>query len=373
MKLTQVKIGEVAEINPRVPKELVADTDRDVDFIPMAQLSEQGFVTPNGTRKLGEVIKGYNYFENGDVLVAKITPCMENGKAAYVRGLPQGVAFGSTEFLVIRPGKELDGRYLFYMIWNDNFRHIAERHMTGTAGQKRVSKDFLSRFPIPLPPIKEQKRIASILDKCHRIRGKRLLAVNKTKELLRSQFLSLVGDPFLNTLDWPSQTLFDLMDVRTGKLDANAAVEGGQYPFFTCSREDYAIDIHAFDCEALILSGNNASADYSVKFYSGKFNAYQRTYVLTLKNAKHSYPFFKQLLEYKLNEMKQNSRGTNTKYLTLEFFKRFELLVPSETVQKKYEIHANGNAKLSKKLSASLRKTNSLFDSLLQRAFKGQL
>jgi type I restriction enzyme S subunit len=121
MKTAQ--LGQITKINPRLPRELATQSSRTVHFVPMAELSEQGYVSPNGTRRLEEVTKGYTYFENGDVLVAKITPCMENGKAALVCGLEHQIAFGSTEFHVLRPTLEVDGKYLFYMVWNPVFRH----------------------------------------------------------------------------------------------------------------------------------------------------------------------------------------------------------------------------------------------------------
>ena len=173
---THKRISEVVEVNPRLPTELAKQQDRLVDFIPMAQLSEQGFVETNESRLLGDVLKGYTYFANGDVIVAKITPCMENGKAAFIDNLPHGIAFGSTEFHVLRPTPDVDGRYLFYMIWNPVFRCQAEGNMTGSAGQKRVPVKFFDRFSIPVPPLKEQRRIASILHKSDTIRRNHLLA-----------------------------------------------------------------------------------------------------------------------------------------------------------------------------------------------------
>ena len=164
-----------------------------------------------------------------------------------------------------------------------------------------------------------------------------------------------------------------VFNIRTGKLDSNAAVENGKYPFFTCSRENFKIDTYAFDCESLLLSGNNAAGDYSVKYYKGKFNAYQRTYVLELKNPKNTYSFFKQLLEYKLSEMKQGSRGTNTKYLTISFFERLDLFVPPADIQIQFEkisaaIHDN-----TKRKNDTQKEMGNLFNSLTQRAFRGEL
>jgi type I restriction enzyme, S subunit len=194
MKLKMKSISDVVDVNPRMPAGLSSETSRDVDFVPMANLSEQGVVSPNGARPLGEVVKGYTYFANGDVIVAKITPCMENGKAALVQNLPHEIAFGSTEFHVLRPGPEVDGRYLFYMVWNPVFRNTAQCNMTGSAGQKRVPAKFFDRFEVPLPPLSEQKRIADILDKADAIRRKRQDVLSQSHELRRSGLLEFTGD-----------------------------------------------------------------------------------------------------------------------------------------------------------------------------------
>ena len=223
MSVHFAKLGDLAEINPRVPKELAADASREVDFIPMSQLSEQGVIETNGSKLLGEVMKGYNYFANGDVIVAKITPCMENGKAAFVRDLPHGIAFGSTEFHVLRPGTQLDGRYLFYMLWNDAYRHIAKRNMTGTAGQKRVPKSFLERFTIPLPPLSEQKRIADILDKADAIRRKRQEAID-VFELLRASVFNGMFANRLRDTKWSNLSDY-LVELRYGT--SNKSGDGG--------------------------------------------------------------------------------------------------------------------------------------------------
>jgi len=127
---------------------------------------------------------------------------MENGKATLVDALPRQIGFGSTEFHVLRPGKHLHGRYLFYMLWNHLFRFSAVRNMTGTAGQKRVPADFLRRYKIPLPPLEEQKRIAAILDKADAIRKKRQRAIEMLDEFLRATFLDMFGDPITNPKGW---------------------------------------------------------------------------------------------------------------------------------------------------------------------------
>ena len=197
-----VALGSVAEINPRLPRGI--DESQQVSFLTMASVSEDGLILEEETRILGETKKGYTYFERGDVLIAKITPCFENGKAALVDQLKHQVGFGSTEFHVIRVHSDkLDARYLFYLVWSDLFRFYGGKSMTGAAGQKRVSSDFLKAFEIPLPPLPEQRRIAAILDKADAIRRKRQEAIRLTEDFLRSVFLDMFGDPVTNPKGWP--------------------------------------------------------------------------------------------------------------------------------------------------------------------------
>lgn len=132
--------------------------------VPMEAVSEYGEVSVGVQEAYGEIIAGLNLFENGDVLFAKITPCMENGKGAFVEHLPTPYAFGSTEFHVLRPAHRVDGRFLYYVTFNPIFRAWAEKNMHGAAGQQRVSARFLKYTRLPLPPLPEQKRIVAYLD-----------------------------------------------------------------------------------------------------------------------------------------------------------------------------------------------------------------
>lgn len=209
-----VPISSVAEVNPRMPRSLADNPTQPVSFVPMAAVSEDGYIAETVERSLAEVLKGYTYFKRGDVIVAKITPCVQNGKAAYTTNLPQEVGFGSTEFHVLRPGPKVDGRYLFHMIWSPQFRRTAEHNMTGTAGQQRVPTDFFERFKIPLPPLPEQRRIAAILDKADTMRRKRQQAIRLTKAFLRSAFLDMFGDPVKNDHKLPVREMIQIVDCK---------------------------------------------------------------------------------------------------------------------------------------------------------------
>ncbi len=115
-------------------------------------------------RTLSAVQGSYTYFANGDVLLAKITPCFENGKLGIASGLTNGVGFGSSEYIVMRPSACLTADFLYYFLLQDSFREVGAKNMTGTAGQKRVTKTYVESSGIPIPPLQEQERIVAILD-----------------------------------------------------------------------------------------------------------------------------------------------------------------------------------------------------------------
>lgn len=164
-------------------------------------------ITEYVERPYSEVARGYTPFSRGDVLVAKITPCFENGKMALVDKLPHNCGFGSTEFHVIRPQSGLDGRYLFHMLRGANVRKGGALRMKGAAGQKRVPSQFFANLQIPLPPLREQKRIAKILDQADALRAKRRKAIANLDTFLQSTFLDIFGDPLANPKGWKVKKL----------------------------------------------------------------------------------------------------------------------------------------------------------------------
>lgn len=152
------------EVNPpvRVPPGLQPDSD--VSFIPMQDVSDNGEWVVRQTRKLKEVQTGYTRFQDGDVLFAKITPCMENGKGAHAVGLKNGIGFGSTEFHVLRARQSADSRFIYHWSRFPQLRLAAEAVMIGSAGQQRVPASFFCSFRVPALSLQQQRRIAEILD-----------------------------------------------------------------------------------------------------------------------------------------------------------------------------------------------------------------
>jgi type I restriction enzyme, S subunit len=196
-----VPLADITQINPQLPKNV--NESQDVSFVAMSSVSEDGRILKQETRTLGDTKKGYTYFQRGDVLLAKITPCFENGKAALADNLEHPIGFGSTEFHVLRPiPQQLDAQYLFYMVWSDRFRFLGQKAMKGAAGQKRIPADFLKSFEIPLPPLDDQKRIAYLLGKVEGAIAHRKQHLQQLDDLLKSVFLEMFGDPVRNEKGW---------------------------------------------------------------------------------------------------------------------------------------------------------------------------
>ncbi len=158
-------LGAVAAVNPSRRK-LSGAMPREVSFVSMNDVSENGTIVRQQRRSFAEVSNGYTWFEEGDVLVAKITPCFENGKGALVPELLSEIGFGSTEFHVIRPHAGINASFLFHHTRTYEFRKRGELYMEGSAGQKRVPQDFIEKYKILLPPLRDQGRIASVLNHC---------------------------------------------------------------------------------------------------------------------------------------------------------------------------------------------------------------
>ena len=135
--------------------------------------------------------------------------------------------------------------------------------------------------------------------------------------------------------NWKTYKLGKVAKFQTGKLNSNAAIENGKYPFFTCSPTTLAIDDYAFDKEAILLAGNNAEGNFSIKYFKGKFNAYQRTYIIEAKNDICDIKFLFYALKICLRQFKQMSQGTSTKFLTAVILNNFEISLPGLEEQRR--------------------------------------
>lgn len=162
----KIQIKEVTSMNPKIPDRENISKQMEVQFLPMKLVEEIiNKIHLTEIRKYEDVLKGsYTPFINGDVIFAKVTPCMENGKIAIVDNLKNGIGFGSSEFHVLRAGDKVCNKFIFYYLVQDRFRHEAANEMTGAVGLRRVPKQFIENYFIPLPPLKDQQLIVDELE-----------------------------------------------------------------------------------------------------------------------------------------------------------------------------------------------------------------
>jgi type I restriction enzyme S subunit len=212
MTIPLVKIGDICDLNPKLPKSHQLTDADEVSFVPMAAVSELSCAVETlSTKRFAEVRKGYTPFQNNDVLFAKITPCMENGKTAIARDLVGGYGFGSTEFHVLRAKDGVLPEWLHFFVRQASFRNEAKRNFTGTGGQQRVPTTFVANTLIPLPPLPEQRRIVDLLTRAEGIVRLRREAAAKAAELIPAIFIDMFGDPAMNPKGWPVVALGDLL------------------------------------------------------------------------------------------------------------------------------------------------------------------
>ncbi|WP_162342848.1 restriction endonuclease subunit S [Cyclobacterium salsum] len=183
----KISLSDLIEINPKKSEISSLDKETEVSFVPMADVSEEGDMKINQTRRISEVWSGFTYFREEDVVFAKITPCMENGKGAIARTLVNGIGFGTTEFHVLRPKKGVStSSWIFQLTHSKFFRKQAESNMTGSAGQKRVPKEFFFKFKIPRPAYESQLKFEEILNNIHHQKFEIKKEVEKADELFNS-------------------------------------------------------------------------------------------------------------------------------------------------------------------------------------------
>ena len=265
---------------------------------------------------------------NDDAGIFKNVPAIIFGDhTRAIKYMEQPFFIGADGVKILRPTNIKDNpKYLYYAL------QAAKIPNLGYSRHFKVVKEL----QICIYSRDEQNEIVRVLEKIDYLIEQRHAETTYLDQLVKSRFIELFGDPELNPRGLPVLPWNAVFQTTTGKLDSNAMVENGRYPFFTCAKESYKIDSYAFDCEALLLAGNNAAGIYDVKHYKGKFNAYQRTYVLRLMNEKWSYILFKRQLEDKLRYLQSQSKGTNTRYLTLGILNELRFVVPPIAEQEQF-------------------------------------
>jgi type I restriction enzyme S subunit len=367
------------------PKGLNIKDKNGIPFYPMDCIPFDRLFPSAPIYKNGAEIKSGVYIENGDILLSKITPSFENGKQA-IADFKNAYGYASTEIIPIKSKKGIsESLFLFFLLKDNKVRSYLAGKMEGSTGRQRLNETVLKNFKIPLPPLSEQRKIAAILSTVQKAIENQQSLIDRTTELKKAMMHKLFTEGIkgekqktteigLVPESWEVLKFEKIVDFKTGKLNSNAAVPSGQYPFFTCSQETFWIDKYAFNTEAILLSGNNARAIYSVKYFKGKFNAYQRTYIITTKDKKQiEYVFLKHALAMKLEWLKTVSIGTSTKYLTLGILQNLQMALPDV---KEQSIIGNSIDGLDRKLDLNKKKIKileELFRTLLHQLMTAEI
>jgi type I restriction enzyme S subunit len=236
---TTSTIGELCQLRP--PKSEAREKLSANDLVSFAGMEALGidrkFLEPESTKPLSSVSGSYTYFANGDVLLAKITPCFENGKLGIADELQNSIGFGSSEFVVLRPDSRLDKEFLYYYLLRPDFRTEGAARMGGAVGQQRVPKEFIEKYPIPLPPLQEQQRIVGILDKAFAAIATAKANTEKNLHNARALFDSHLESVFSRRgPEWVDKRLSEVSnEFGRGKSKHrprnDPKLYGGEYPF----------------------------------------------------------------------------------------------------------------------------------------------
>lgn len=391
-----VVLSAVAEVNPRNETDGVLATDA-VDFFPMAAVDAGKTVAfASERRALQHVSKGFTSFRDGDVLLAKITPCFENGKISQA-SVTTPVAFGSTEFHVVRCGARLDSRYLVHFLRRQEIRVDGERKMTGSGGQRRVPRHFLESLEIPLPPLAEQRRIAAILDKADALRSNRQEALAQLDRLAQSIFVEMFGDPVTNPKGWPVVNLRTyLLDVTNGLTRRGNEVESGEHIVLRLRdiragsidfSEPNRITLNEKErAKYLVASGEllfirvNGNPEYvgRCSLFDGHaeqvfFNDHVMRVRLKAGLDGGYLAFFLNRSEGKREVAKHRKTSAGQHTINQEGLGSILLPVPPLELQKAFLYRLAEIRKLSASHNASLTELDALFGSVQQSAFRGEI
>lgn len=396
-RVRNVPVGEIAAINPKGPGSGTLSQDDLVDFLPMSDLSEDGTMAISAQRPYSEVAKGYTAFRGGDVLLAKITPCFENNKIG-LADVATDWAFGSTEFHVLRPGKDVDSRYLLHFLRQDAIRMAGEKRMTGSGGQRRVPRSFLEELPIPLPPLAEQKRIAAILDQADALRRLRRRALDHLNTLGQAIFQEMFGTLDQGSGRWPQADLAEVLVDVTNGLTRRARpgeqgkqivlrlkdIRDGYIDFDHPSRmsltakEEAKYRVAPGDLLFIRVNGNPEYVGRNAVFERHSEDAYFNDHVMRvrLNTARIEPTFLSHILNSAFGKSqiavnRKTSAGQHT--INQTGLGAIHVPLPPVQLQARFADRLRKASKKAEQFNLSAAQLDRLFSSLQHRAFTGQL
>jgi type I restriction enzyme, S subunit len=390
------KLGEVCQIKPPKgeAKQKVSSTDL-VSFIPMSDLGIQTkFIPLNEKKLLSEVVGSYTYFADNDVLLAKITPCFENGKIGIARNLTNGIGFGSSEYLVFLSKGIIEPEYLFYLLSQDSFRNAGARVMTGAVGHKRVAKDFIENYPIPFPPLPEQKRIVGILDEAFEGIDRAIANTEKNLTNARELFESYLNVIFTQqSSSWEAKRLGNISEVQSGGTPSRSKSDywGGHLAWYSSGELN---ELYTTSPERNItnegLANSNSKLFPKGSLLIGMYDtaalkmsildreaAFNQAIAGVKPNKKIDLVFILHAINFVKPEILSLRRGVRQKNLSLQKIKDIVLVIPELQEQQRVVQELASVKKETQYLEAIYRKKlaalNELKQSILQKAFTGEL
>lgn len=214
----KITLQEAVDINPKTVLPALSDSEM-VSFLPMPAVQEESLKYAEQKSSFGKVKKGYTKFRDKDVLFAKITPCMENGKGCIVHNLSHGIGFGSTEFHVLRCHKDVSPKFIYYFVIRRTFRAEAKNKMSGAVGQQRVPAEFLKEYSFTRPSLPEQKAIVKKIENAFAFADKAQAAITGALEQAKQLKQSILKRAFEGKLvpQDPNDKPVDLTQLKKDK------------------------------------------------------------------------------------------------------------------------------------------------------------
>ena len=375
----RVKLGEICEINP---KSIGISDDLRVSFIPMQSVSENGDIDCSDIRTYGEVKKGYTVFKERDVLFAKITPCMENGKGAVAADLHNGIGVGSTEFHVLRPDSTLVlSEWLYYLLSRENFRKECAMNMTGSAGQKRVPSKYLEQYEVELCSVEEQKDIVHTLDTLTSLIDKRKHQLSLLDELVRSRFVEMFGLPVSNSKKWDTEKMNEIAPavnysgnfeetVWLLNLDMVEAQTGRIIDYLYVSEEEVGNSTCTFDTSNVLYS---KLRPYLNKVVIPDRCGYATSEMIPLKpnpsKLERTYLAFMLRSDEFVNMINEKVAGAKMPRVSMGDFRGFDVPVPPIELQKQFATFVEQTDKSKSAVQKAVDELETLKKKLMQEYF----
>ncbi len=380
-------LSEICYINPRKSEIKDLPDEEKVTFLSMDSVNDDGKITKKEIKSLNEVYNGYTYFKKNDVLFAKITPCMENGKGA-IADIDTEIGFGSTEFHILRSNEDIIPEWIHCFLSLKSIRKIAEAKMTGSAGQKRVPNKFFDYIKIPLPPIEIQQKIVHILDNAEKLKEWRLKADELTNEYLKSLFMDMFGDPRDNSKSWDIVNFNKIAKIEKTSVNPDKMVENSNYIGLEHIESETGCILNIMTVQDAGLKSNKYVFDEECVLY-GKLRPYlnkvalpnfkgvSSTDILPIKSIEgisNKY-FIKFLLShpYYIKKSTEMSTGANLPRISSKAIEKFKVYSPPLKLQNQFAEIVKNVETLKNYQKQSKVQIDNLFNNLMQNAFKGEL